>query len=88
MKILITFFLTLQLAGPDECEVAADIYQCGRDVAPSITDQIFTATKGDATVVSISIFLGKFYYFLSICTNISNTCHNLLGFWLKNNKRH
>lgn len=39
--------------GADECEVAADTYQCGRDVAPAITNQIFTTAKGGATVVNL-----------------------------------
>jgi hypothetical protein len=37
--------------GPDECQVAADIYQCGRDIAPVATADIFTISKGNATVV-------------------------------------
>jgi hypothetical protein len=50
-----------KLAGPDECQVAADVYQCGRDLAPSITNDIFTRSKGSATVVSYMIlrYLGK-----------------------------
>jgi hypothetical protein len=42
--------------GPDECQVAADIYQCGRDLAPTITDDIFTRYKGNATTVIQNIF--------------------------------
>jgi hypothetical protein len=38
--------------GPDECEVAADIYQCGRNVDAAITAEIFTRSKGNATIVS------------------------------------
>jgi hypothetical protein len=37
--------------GPDECQVAADTYQCGRDLAPTVTNDIFTRSKGNATVV-------------------------------------
>jgi hypothetical protein len=37
--------------GPDECQVAADIYQCGRDIAPAATADIFSISKGNATVV-------------------------------------
>jgi hypothetical protein len=35
-----------------ECQVAADIYQCGRDLAPIVTADIFTRSKGNATIVS------------------------------------
>jgi hypothetical protein len=42
----------LKSGGPDECQVAADTYQCGRDLAPIVTDDIFTRSKGNATVVS------------------------------------
>jgi hypothetical protein len=42
----------LKSGGPDECQVAADTYQCGRDLAPNVTDDIFTRSKGTATVVS------------------------------------
>jgi hypothetical protein len=41
--------------GPDECQVAADIYQCGRDVAPTVTNDIFTRSKGNATVVGVFV---------------------------------
>jgi hypothetical protein len=42
----------LKSGGPDECQVAADTYQCGRDLAPKVTADIFTLSKGNATVVS------------------------------------
>jgi hypothetical protein len=38
--------------GPDECQVAADTYQCGRDLALTVTDDIFTRSKGNKTIVS------------------------------------
>jgi hypothetical protein len=64
----------LEPGGPDECQVAADIYQCGRDVAPTVTDEIFTRSKGNATMVGL--FTG-FYELIhtsllisySICAN-------------------
>jgi hypothetical protein len=43
--------------GPDECQVAADIYQCGRDLTPKSTKDIFNRSKGNNTVVS--------YFFVS-----------------------
>jgi len=36
---------------PDECETAAEVYQCGRDLAPTITNNIFTQSLGNATEV-------------------------------------
>jgi hypothetical protein len=35
----------------DECETAAEIYQCGRDANLPITDQIYITEKGNATIV-------------------------------------
>jgi hypothetical protein len=35
----------------DECETASEIYQCGRDANLPIMNQIYTAEKGNATVV-------------------------------------
>jgi hypothetical protein len=39
--------------GPDECQVAADAYQCARDVEPAVTDEIFTRSKGNSTMVGL-----------------------------------
>jgi hypothetical protein len=35
----------------DECQTAADIFQCGRQEAPNVTDAIFTKEAGSATKV-------------------------------------
>jgi hypothetical protein len=51
----IAYCLFCKSGNPDECQLAAEIYQCGRDVAPTITTEIFTRSKGNATVVSFII---------------------------------
>jgi hypothetical protein len=38
----------------DECETAAEVYQCGRDNAPAITAAIYTTSSGNSTIVKIS----------------------------------
>jgi len=39
------------IGNPDECAVAAEIYQCGREAAPAMTNAIFADAKGNNTVV-------------------------------------
>jgi hypothetical protein len=58
--IKLKFLPCLHLGGPDECQVGADIYQCGRDIAPAATADIFTISKGTTTVVC---FIYHFAYF-------------------------
>jgi hypothetical protein len=54
-SLISAYCLFCKSGNPDECQLAAEIYQCGRDVAPAITTEIFTRSKGNATVVSFII---------------------------------
>jgi hypothetical protein len=47
-------FYNENFAGIDECDNAADVYQCGRDEAPAITSAVYTAAAGNATVVNMA----------------------------------
>jgi len=42
--------------GANECETAAEIYQCGREAAPAITDAIYTQSMGSFVVVGCTFF--------------------------------
>jgi hypothetical protein len=44
-------YFNLKTGRVDECETAAEIYQCGRNVEPNVTNQIFTLAKGNAIEV-------------------------------------
>jgi hypothetical protein len=62
--------------GPDECQVAADIYQCGRDVNPTVTDDIFTRLKSNATMVR---FFNCFLFSPTLLFYLFFTFYPMLG---------
>jgi len=45
-------FTNFSSESQDECETAAEIYQCGRDEAPTVTSSLHTQLKRDSTVVN------------------------------------
>jgi hypothetical protein len=63
-NLLLSFFITikLKLGSVDECVAAADIYQCGKEKAPSATSAIQAGLTDSSPINVRKICMAKYVF--------------------------